>query len=194
MCPRSNGSCVVLCALLLSATAVRAQEAPAPAPSWQPETAAHLGGPHGLTGFGSMVDGRIPSPFFAEPQAQGPLGAYSSRFALRYDLSLRRRELRGELLAGRFRNISEKHSLLAAFVAERPAGESWHERMTAWNKRHPKWKYSWPSNFARDSARAQQRLLQPAFRLKFVKRRRRTRDADAGRRGKATRRRRTQAR
>ena len=104
------------------------------------------------------------------------------------------RELRGELLAGRFRNISEKHSRLAAFAAERPAGESWHERMTAWNKRHPKWKYSWRSNFARDCARAQQRLLQPAFRLKFVKRRRRTRDADPGRRGKATRRRRTQAR
>ncbi len=72
-----------------------AQETEA-ADTWHPETAAHLGGPHGLTGFGSMVDGRIPSPFLAVPQTRGPLGSYSSRFALRYDVAVERLELHGD--------------------------------------------------------------------------------------------------
>jgi hypothetical protein len=98
--------------LLLVCTAADAQESPSP-DAWHPETAAHLGGPHGLTGFGSMVDGRIPSPFLTVPQARGPLGSYSSRFALRYDVSVERQDLRGDL--GEYDSRRQQHRTTATY-------------------------------------------------------------------------------
>lgn len=74
-------------------------------------------------------------------------------------------DVRGELVPGRLRSISEKHALLASFVASRSTEETWHERMIAWNREHPEWSYDWRSNFARDCARAQRRLLHPPIRM-----------------------------
>ncbi|MBL4846721.1 MAG: hypothetical protein JKY65_14460 [Planctomycetes bacterium] len=73
-----------------------ASEVPhSPEEVWQPSSATHLGGSFGLTGFGTMIDGRIPSPLLTNPDPGDPLGGYSTRFSLRYDLLVTSRELRG---------------------------------------------------------------------------------------------------
>ncbi len=82
---------VAALSLLLVAGPARGQD------PWQPGIATHLVGEHGLTGFGSMVDGQIPSPLLAPPWPTGPLGTYSSRTVLRYGAGARHRELEGQL-------------------------------------------------------------------------------------------------
>lgn len=78
---------------------------------WNPSAATHLGGGFGLTGFGTMIDGRIPSPLLTNPALDNPLGASSSRVSLRYDLSLAQRELRGAQRRYRLRQREEALSL-----------------------------------------------------------------------------------
>lgn len=82
------------------------------------------------------------------------------------------RRVRGRILEGRHRELSDKHMCLATFAAGRPAGEKWRERMAAWNKEHPEhpdWKYKTETNFGRDCAQAVRRLLHPDYgsKLKF---------------------------
>lgn len=76
-----------------------------------PSAATHLGGGFGLTGFGTMIDGRIPSPLLTNPALENPLGASSSRVSLRYDLALTQRELRGAARRYRLRERAESLSL-----------------------------------------------------------------------------------
>ena len=103
---RAAPSCT-LSFLLLAASTALGQEAADP---WRPETTVHLAGTHGLTGAGSMVDGRIPSPFLAQP-LDGPLGATSTRFTLRYDGALRARRV---WAAGRRATLEEGQQSLRA--------------------------------------------------------------------------------
>ncbi len=61
----------------------------------------------------------------------------------------------------RRRRLSDKHAMLAAFVAT--TYDTWEKKRRSWNERHPDWSYS-PSqlgNFRRDAYRAQARLLYP---------------------------------
>jgi hypothetical protein len=86
---------VVVCVTVggvLSAPACAQEE---PGERYRPQLSTHFAGAHGLTGFGGMVDGRVPSPFLAEPDGFDALGAYSTRFSLRYGARVQRRELRG---------------------------------------------------------------------------------------------------
>lgn len=78
---------------------------------WNPSAATHLGGGFGLTGFGTMIDGRIPSPLLTNPALDNPLGGSSSRVSLRYDLLLTQRELRGANRRYRLRQRQEALSL-----------------------------------------------------------------------------------
>jgi hypothetical protein len=91
----------------LSAAPANGQE---PEVLQQPAVTTHLSGEHGLTGFGTMVDGRVPTPFLAEPEPDEPLGAWSSRFSLRYALFVQRRDLHG---VARAKSRDEQHALTA---------------------------------------------------------------------------------
>jgi hypothetical protein len=73
------------------------------------------------------------------------------------------RKVRREMIPGRARPLTEKHARLAAFTARRPEGETWADRMAAWNREYPRWRYKQSSNFSRDALRAQRRLLQPSY-------------------------------
>ena len=73
-------------------------------------------------------------------------------------------EARKRILSTRYRRISDKHLELAIFMTDRPEGEPLKKSMVAWNKHSPKWKYSAPTNFGRDAASAQRRLMNPPLR------------------------------
>ena len=73
------------------------------------------------------------------------------------------RRIRGEILGGRHRELSEKHTRLAIFTAARPAGESRRKQMVDWNKEYPEWRYKEKRNFDRDCKQAIQRLLHPDY-------------------------------
>lgn len=75
------------------------------------------------------------------------------------------RKIRQGVVGSRFRDLSEKHTRLAVFAAERPEEETWKQRMKAWNEAHPQLKYTVETNFARDCSQAQQRLLTPTYEL-----------------------------
>jgi len=82
-----------------------------------------------------------------------------SEVAARYD------KVRKQVLGSRYRSISEKHLELAIFITDRPECEPLKKSMAAWNKRFPKWEYSAPTNFGRDAASVQRRLLDPPIRF-----------------------------
>lgn len=62
--------------------------------------------------------------------------------------------------AGR-RRTSVKHLRLAAFTGAEHADRTWAERFRLWNEQFPEWAYSEQSNFRRDAAEAQRRLMSP---------------------------------
>lgn len=62
--------------------------------------------------------------------------------------------------AGR-RRTTIKHLRLAAFTGAEHVDKPWKERFRLWNERFPDWKYPQESNFRRDAAAAQRRLLTP---------------------------------
>lgn len=66
------------------------------------------------------------------------------------------RKARKEIVSGRYRNLSEKHTLLAAFGASHGNSPKLREK---WNRQYPKWRYESESNFGRDVRAAKQRLL-----------------------------------
>jgi hypothetical protein len=71
------------------------------------------------------------------------------------------RSVRGQMLDGRYRNLSRKHALLAGFTAT--LGElKLSEQMRKWNAQHPRWKYKLVTNFGRDAKMARNRLLAPS--------------------------------
>lgn len=72
-------------------------------------------------------------------------------------------EIRSEITSTRSRELSEKHVELAHFVAGRPEGETWLQRMQAWNHQHRKWAYEQETNFARDAVQAIRRQLYPDY-------------------------------
>lgn len=121
-----------------------------------------------------VLTGDIPVvyPMRARVRHLSPYTA-ASRIELSVDPAITPRELanyyrmlRSTLLGRRHRTLSEKHLRLAAFVANRPAGDTWGDTMRAWNVVHagrPKWPYQHASNFQRDAMRAQQRLLYPNY-------------------------------
>lgn len=104
--PRSLPLWASLLSALLLAAPAQAEE-PEESEPWNLSAATHLGGGFGLTGFGTMIDGRIPSPLLTNPALDNPLGASSSRVSLRYDLLLRQRELRGAQRRYRLRQREE---------------------------------------------------------------------------------------
>ncbi|RMG16760.1 MAG: hypothetical protein D6731_05540 [Planctomycetota bacterium] len=61
---------------------------------WRPARVLHLAGDHGLTGFGSMVDGRLPSPFRTNPELGAEGGLWSARFVVRGRFAQRWRRVR----------------------------------------------------------------------------------------------------
>ncbi|WP_432830519.1 hypothetical protein [Dactylosporangium sp. CA-092794] len=62
--------------------------------------------------------------------------------------------------AGR-RRTTVKHLRLAAFAGAEHADKPWAERFRLWNERFPDWAYPQQSNFRRDAAAAERRLLSP---------------------------------
>jgi hypothetical protein len=71
------------------------------------------------------------------------------------------RRLRGQLLEGRYRNITRKHALLAAFKTNF-SELSLSDLMAKWNAQYPLWKYKLVTNFGRDTKTACDRLLTPS--------------------------------
>lgn len=63
--------------------------------------------------------------------------------------------------AGRRRRMSAKHLRLAAFTGAEHADRPWAERHRLWNEEFPDWAYPEQSNFRRDAAQAQHRLMYP---------------------------------
>lgn len=59
------------------------------------------------------------------------------------------------------RRTTVKHLRLAAFTGAEHADKPWVERFRLWNERFPEWAYPAQSNFRRDAASAQRRLLSP---------------------------------
>ena len=71
------------------------------------------------------------------------------------------RRVRGEVLDGRYRNITTKHALLAAFTATLSSLKL-REQMRKWNAKYRRWKYTVVTNFGRDATAARDRLLTPS--------------------------------
>jgi hypothetical protein len=122
-----------------------------------------------------ILTGHIPVVFDirATEQLRDPLSV-TTRITLTIDPTLTPREVakhyayvRQKVLGKRHRPLSEKHIRLAMFSAMRPEEETWAERMAAWNKEYPKWRYTFEqvSNFRRDCLQAQRRLLHPDYQL-----------------------------
>ena len=79
------------------------------------------------------------------------------------------RNIRSRALSGRYRNISNKHAVLAAFAAEHEGETTLSAVMASWNKRYPRWRYKAVTNFGRDAKAARERLLYPTpFSLQAV--------------------------
>jgi len=75
------------------------------------------------------------------------------------------RPVRKEMLEGRrYRPLSEKHLRLAEFMASRDDKTSWDQDLTAWNRKHPEWRYDDRRNFHRDASLAIGRVLQVGIR------------------------------
>lgn len=93
--------------------------------------------------------------------------AWARRIALSVDPALTPSEVaeafaeaKRQRLSGSAKGVSAKHARLAAFVLGEPG--TWQERLRAWNKKFPEWRYTQESNMRRDALRAQARLLYPA--------------------------------
>lgn len=110
-------------------------------------------------------------PLQVEAALSGPF-TVTSRVKLTVDLSVSPGEVadafrraRVKLLPSRPRGLTEKHLHLAVFVAGCAEGETWRQKMTAWNTawrdEQPNWVYERETNFARDCNQAKQRLLRP---------------------------------
>ena len=77
------------------------------------------------------------------------------------------RDIRSQALAGRYRNLTQKHAILAAFTARNAGALS--DQMQQWNREYSRWKYKSVTNFGRDSKAARDRLLKPTnLRLEAV--------------------------
>jgi hypothetical protein len=105
--------CVLIGTLLLAPAVAEAEDEGAratedreDAEQFFPETASHLPGAHGLTGFGSVVDGRVPTPFRAQALG-GPLGSWSTRFSLRYVGGFQRRRVWTTAADGTYADASQ---------------------------------------------------------------------------------------
>lgn len=118
-----------------------------------------------------VLTGGIPVVRSIEIMSSVPSGYRTlARISLTVDPALSPREvadhyrrMRGRILEGRHRELDDKHLHLAIFAAERPAGETLRERMAAWNKEYPNWKYKTETNFGRDCTQAVRRLLHPDY-------------------------------
>ena len=85
------------------------------------------------------------------------------------EVAVRYRQARAQALGKALvRPQSEKHLALAVFAVEHPDG-TLRERMAAWNRAHPQWRYSHATNFGRDLRAAVRRLLRsPALQFSHL--------------------------
>ena len=74
-----------------------------------------------------------------------------------------RREVKGD--RARVRPVSERTAVLAGWVVNRPAEETWRACRLAWNREHPEWSHGSDTNFTRDAHAAVKRLMNPGWRL-----------------------------
>jgi hypothetical protein len=120
-----------------------------------------------LTGFTPVLEPLSVALMRRQPPAL-------TRLTLTLDLSVppdqlvrRYQEIRKLVFAGRHRELSDKHSELAAFSSGRPPRERWAQKMEVWNETygstHSRWKYTQEKNFARDCRKAVQRTLGGKF-------------------------------
>lgn len=81
------------------------------------------------------------------------------------------RQVRAQVLDGRYRSLTEKHTRLAVFPLEHPEGTPWQGLFEAWNEEiadeHPDWAYTEMEQFARDCREARKNLLNPPVRTAF---------------------------
>ena len=121
-----------------------------------------------------VLTGNIPAVSAIRAKIQFRPFPVTTRITLTVDPTLTPREVakhygnvRQKVLRKRYRSLTEKHIGLAMFSATRPEEETWAERMAAWNKEYPKWRYMFEqvSNFRRDCLQAQRRLLHPDYQL-----------------------------
>jgi hypothetical protein len=121
-----------------------------------------------------VLTGNIPAVSGIRAKTQFRPFPVATRITLTIDPTLTPREVakhygnvRQKVLGKRYRSLTEKHIGLAMFSATRPEEETWAERMAAWNKEYPKWRYTFEqvSNFRRDCLQAQRRLLHPEYQL-----------------------------
>jgi hypothetical protein len=71
------------------------------------------------------------------------------------------RRVRGQVLDGRYRNLTRKHALLAAFKTTFSELKL-SDLMRKWNAEYPRWRYKLVTNFGRDTKTACDRLLTPS--------------------------------
>jgi len=71
------------------------------------------------------------------------------------------RRVRGQVLEGRYRNLSRKHALLAGFTSTL-GGLKLSEQMNKWNEQYRQWRYTTVTIFGRDAKTARDRLLTPS--------------------------------
>ncbi len=76
-------------------------------------------------------------------------------------------KLRGQMKGtrARVRPLSERTAVLAGWIVNRPAEETWKTARLAWNREYPEWRQDRDTNFARDAHAAVRRLANPGWQL-----------------------------
>jgi len=122
---------------------------------------------------GFVLTGIAPAVPLVDPQMRGPLLDAKARGGGRITLSVHPSTTPRELAAAygalrrerglTGRNLSEKHTALAAFLTARPDDSAtWTQQMKRWNtnmtKDHKSWRYMDADHFARDAKQARRRM------------------------------------
>ena len=104
----------------------------------------------------------------AESEIQWSMTPCLSRITIEIDPALSPRQvyelykrLRSKVLDGRYRNLSQKHTILAGFTATFSELKL-ADQIREWNRHHSRWVYERVTNFGRDAKKACERLLAPS--------------------------------
>jgi hypothetical protein len=79
------------------------------------------------------------------------------------ELVKRYKEVRTKVIPHRYRSLSTKYLLLAAFIAEQQEEDTWEQKRLKWNNQYPQYSYGQDTNFARDASRAINHILNPRY-------------------------------
>jgi hypothetical protein len=115
-----------------------------------------------------VLTDEVPSVEPAKCQARWSQVPCLSRITIEVDPALSPRQVealyrtvRGQLLEGRYRNLTQKHALLAGFTSTL-RDLKLADQMRKWNAQYHRWTYELVTNFGRDAKKARDRLLAPS--------------------------------